>query len=66
MEDWRIKDYKTRCFNLQNRITPFSADMETIEKTAKAIRKKNKCDELTALKTLKKQLEEKLFKKSRQ
>lgn len=66
MEDWRIKDYKARCFNLQNSITPFKANMETIEKTAKAIRKKNKCDELTALKLLKKQLEEKLAQKSRQ
>lgn len=66
MVDWRIKDYKTRCYNLQNRIKPFSADMETIEKSAKVIRKKNKCDELTALKVLKKRLEEKLAKQSRQ
>jgi hypothetical protein len=65
MDDWRIKDYKTRCYNLQNQITPYKADMITIEKTAKAIRKKNKCDELTALRILKKQLEEKLAKKSR-
>lgn len=65
MTDWRIKDYKIRCYNLQNRIKPFSADMETIEKSAKVIRKKNKCDELTALKILKKQLEEKLAEKSR-
>ena len=65
MEDWRIKDYKIRCFNLQNRIKPFSANTETIEKSAKVIRKKNKCDELTALKILKKRLEEQLAKKSR-
>lgn len=61
-----IQDYKVRCYNLQHRLTPFKADMVTIEKSAKVIQKKKKCDELTALKILKKQLEEKLAKKSRQ
>lgn len=64
MEDWRIKDYKIICYNLQNQLTPFKANMETIEKSAKAIRKKSKCNELTALKLLRKQLEEKLTEKS--
>lgn len=65
MEDWRIKDYEILCFNLQNRLTPFKAEMVVIKKSAKAIQKKRKCDKLTALKILKKQLEDKIAKKSR-
>lgn len=62
MEDWLIKDYKIRCYNLQNRLTPLKANIKNIERQAKQIRKKEKCDELTALKILKKQLEKQLVK----
>lgn len=55
--EWLIKDYEIRCYNLQNRLTPNKVEMFSIQKEAKRIQRKNKCDYLTALKTLKKQLE---------
>jgi hypothetical protein len=64
MQDWRIKDTKIICYNLQNKITPYKAEMEAIERRARAIMKKEKCDELTAYKILKKQLEIEVAKKS--
>lgn len=60
MEDWLIKDYEIRCYNLQNRLTPYEAELSNIKKAAKKIAKERKCDILTALKILKKQLENKL------
>ena len=64
MENALIKDYKIRCYNLQNRITPFKADMPAIEKRAKEIRKEKKCDELQSYKFLKKRLENEIMKKA--
>lgn len=64
MEDWRIKDTKIICYNLQNKITPYKAEMEAIVRRARAIRRKEKCDELTAYRILRKQLETELDKKA--
>lgn len=64
MVNYLIRDYKIRCYNLQNKITPYKAEMRVIEKWAAAIKKKNGCDELTAYKILKKRLENKAAKKS--
>lgn len=63
MEDWKLKDYKTLCYNLQNKVTPFEASEVKINKQAQAIRKKYKCDEMTAYIILKKQLEKELAEK---
>lgn len=60
MEDWRIKDYLIRCYNLQNKITPLNASLNSIKRQATKIAKTEKCDKLTALKLLKKQLESEL------
>jgi hypothetical protein len=64
MQDWRIKDTAIICYNLQNKITPYEAEMEAIARRARAIRKKEKCDELTAYRILRKQLEAELGKKA--
>lgn len=64
MEDWRINDYKIRCYNLQNKLTPYEADMIEIDKRAKRIRRSRKCGMLTALTILKKRLEKEVAKKS--
>lgn len=63
MENGLIKDYKIRCYNLQNKLTPFAANMPSIEKRANKIKRKEKCDDLTALKLLKKQLEKEVAEK---
>lgn len=60
MEDWKLKDFKTLCYNLQNKVTPYEASEVKINKQAQAIRKKYKCDEMTAYIILKNQLEKEL------
>ena len=64
MENILVRDYKIRCYNLQNKITPYEAEMTQIERLATKIMRENKCDDLTAYKILKKQLTRKLMKKS--
>lgn len=63
MEDWKLKDYKTLCYNLQNKVTPFEASETKINRRARTIQKEYKCDELTAYILLKKQLEKELAEK---
>lgn len=63
MTDWRIKDYKTICFNLQNKLTPYEASEWKLAKKMRAIQKEKKCDELTAWKILKSRLRSELIKK---
>lgn len=58
-----INDYRIRCYNLQNKLTPFKADMFSIERRANKIKRKEKCDDLTAYKLLKKQLEKEVAEK---
>ena len=65
MEDWRLKDYKDRCYNLQNRLTPNKATMPKIEKEMQVIQRSHKCDELTALTILKERLEKEVAAKKR-
>ena len=63
MEDWKLKDFKTLCFNLQNKVTPFEASETKINRRARAIQKEYKCDELTSYILLKKHLEKELAEK---
>lgn len=63
MTDWKLKDFKIVCYNLQNKITPFEASETELCKRATKIRKEYKCDELTAYILLKKQLEKELAEK---
>ena len=65
MDDWKISDYKDRCYNLQNRLTPNKATMPKIEKEMRAIQRSHKCDELTALTILKMRLEKEVAAKGR-
>lgn len=64
MADWRIKDYRLRCYNIQNRLTPYSADEAKLVSQMKKIRKEKKCDELTAWKILKHRLTKELLDRS--
>lgn len=64
MENGLVNDYKIRCHNLQNKITPYKVNMFVLEKRAAKIKRKEKCDDLTAWRTLKKQLESEVAKKS--
>ena len=64
MEGWKIQDYKTRCYNLQNKLTPNEADESAISRQVKDIRRTHRCDELSALIILKVRLEKELQKKS--
>lgn len=63
--DWLIEDYKARCHNLQNKITPYKVKFGQITRRVKAIRKAQKCDELTAYEILKRQLEKELAEKNK-
>lgn len=63
MENGLINDYKIRCHNLQNKLTPFKVKMDALEKRAEKIKRKDKCDDLTAWRTLKKQLEKEVAEK---
>lgn len=63
VQDWKIQDYKARCYNLQNRLTPNKANEKEIERRANSIRRTHKCDLLTALIILKEQLEAEVAKK---
>lgn len=65
MENWLIKDYKIRCQNLQNKITPYKVNMQALIKRADKIKKKEKSDDLTAWKILKKQLENEVAEKTK-
>lgn len=56
MEDWRIKDNKIICYNLQHKLTPFKVEWKDIDRAVDRIKKKNKCDELEATIILKKEL----------
>ena len=62
MKDWRIKDYAIRCYNLQNKLTPFAAREYVLERKRRIIQKKMQVDELTAWDILKKRLEKKVNK----
>lgn len=61
--NWLIEDYKIRCHNLQNKITPHKVKFGQITRRVTAIRKAQKCDELTAYEILKRQLEKELAEK---
>ena len=63
MEDWRIKDNKIICYNLQNKLTPYKVEWKSIEDAVARIKKKNKCDELEATIILKKELKQKVAEK---
>lgn len=63
--DWLIEDYKIRCHNLQNKITPYEVKFGQIERQARAIRKAQKCDVLTSYEILKRQLEKELAEKNK-
>lgn len=63
-EDWKIQDYKTRCYNLQNRLTPNEANEIEINRQVKEIRRTHRCDELSALMILKVRLEKEVRKQS--
>lgn len=63
MENGLVNDYKIRCYNLQNKITPYVARMDKLEKRAEKIKRKEKCNDLTAWRTLKKQLEKEVAEK---
>lgn len=58
-----IRDYKIRCHNLQNKITPYEVNDFALTKRAEKIKRKEKCDDLTAWRTLKKQLEKEVAEK---
>ena len=60
MKDWRIKDYAIRCYNLQNKLTPFAAHEYILEKKKRYIQKKKQVDELTAWQILKNHLQKKV------
>ena len=64
MKDWQLQDYKIRCHNLQNKLTPHEVKEGAIPKMMRAIKKEKKCDELTAYKILKKRLENELLHKA--
>lgn len=66
MADWKIKDYEIRCYNLQNKLTPYEADEVTLNKQMRAIRKENKCDVLSAWKILKCRLEAELIRRAQE
>lgn len=57
MTDWRIKDYQARCFNLQNKLNLYNARESKLRKRMREICKEKNCDELTAWKILKNELE---------
>lgn len=59
-----LNDYKIRCYNLQNKLTPHEVKEGQIAKMMRAIKREKKCDELTAYKVLKKRLENELIKKA--
>ena len=61
--DILINDYKIRCHNLQNKLTPYKVNTRALERRAKKIQRKDKCDDLTAWRTLKKQLESEVAEK---
>lgn len=63
MENGLINDYKIRCHNLQNKLTPFKVNMDALTKRAEKIKRKEKCNDLTAWRTLKKQLEKEVAEK---
>lgn len=63
MENGLVNDYKIRCHNLQNKLTPYKVNMDDLEKRASRIKRKEKSNDLTAWRTLKKQLEKEVAEK---
>lgn len=63
MTDWKLKDIKIVCYNLQNKITPFAASESELCKRATKICKEYKCDEYTAYVLLKRHLARELEEK---
>ena len=63
MENALLKDYKIRCYNLQNKITPYKVNESALVKQARKIQRKENCDDLTAWKILKKRLEKRVAEK---
>lgn len=66
MDDWRIKDYQIRCYNLQHKLTPFKVCETRLKKQMRSIRKEKKCSELCAWKILKHRLEQEVIKQARE
>jgi hypothetical protein len=47
-ESWLLKDLKTRCHNLQNKITPYKAKESKLNARARSIRRDKGVDEITS------------------
>lgn len=67
MEDWEIKDYEIRCFNLLLKLGRVDLEQQRltyrlIKSETKKIMKAEKCDKLAALKRYKTQLFHELIK----
>ena len=60
MVDWRIKDNKIICYNLCNKLMPFTVGMKDIEKAVDIVKKQNECDDLEATIIMKKKLKQKV------
>jgi len=59
-KNWKEYDDFIVCFNLQNKITPYKADMNVIKRRVKKISKERLCSTELALQQLKRELYDEL------